>query len=244
MNKNRPSLLPLSPLLLLLLLLLLPSPSIVHAASSRLREQKRDDKQLPPSATSGREEVEVDASGVSSSISNTGKLTVKQDEVRQRLLAVDDSEQLVAEWKDHLEKFKGYMDMGAADIEVFKGHRDTQAADVEMFKGYRDIQAAENFTALDFLSLRGFVLSLTPDDTDPTIYPMCELFKIGGPLRLHCIILGITARCKCDFVLFVWIIVKYHLPLSFPIGMGSPISTHKNKQTHTHTQLSFKGRRA
>jgi hypothetical protein len=91
------------------------------------------------------------------------------------------------------------MGSGAADLEVFKGHKDTSAANVEMFKGYRDVQAAENFTALDFLTLRGLMLSLTPDDADPTIYPMCEFFKIGGPVRLHCLIIGITARCKCDF---------------------------------------------
>lgn len=65
----------------------------------------------------------------------------------------------------------------------------------QMYKGFRDIAAAENFTAADYLSIRGAVLSLTPDnDGDPSIFPMCELFKIGAALRLHCIMIALSMR--------------------------------------------------
>jgi len=66
----------------------------------------------------------------------------------------------------------------------------------ETFKSWRDIAAAENFTAMDYLSVRGAVLALTPDDssTDVSNFPMCELFKIGAPLRLHCVIIALNMR--------------------------------------------------
>jgi hypothetical protein len=64
----------------------------------------------------------------------------------------------------------------------------------EMYKGFRDIAAAENFTAMDYLSVRGAVLSLTPEDGEPSIFPMCELFKIGAPLRLHCVMIALSMR--------------------------------------------------
>lgn len=68
----------------------------------------------------------------------------------------------------------------------------------EMYKGWRDIAAAENFTAADYLSVRGAVLSLTPDnDGEQSIFPMCELFKIGAALRLHCIIIALSMRGAC-----------------------------------------------
>lgn len=67
----------------------------------------------------------------------------------------------------------------------------------EMYKGWRDIAAAENFSAADYLSIRGAVLTLTPDDGDPTTFPMCELFAIGARLRLHCIMIGLTMRRTC-----------------------------------------------
>lgn len=70
----------------------------------------------------------------------------------------------------------------------------------EMYKGWRDISAAENFTPMDYLSIRGAVLALTPDDTDPTTFPMCELFKIGAPLRLHCVMIAMTMRSACPRV--------------------------------------------
>lgn len=70
----------------------------------------------------------------------------------------------------------------------------------EMYKGWRDISAAENFTPMDYLSIRGAVLALTPDDTDPTTFPMCELFKIGAPLRLHCVMIAVTMRSACPRV--------------------------------------------
>lgn len=68
----------------------------------------------------------------------------------------------------------------------------------EMYKGWRDIAAAENFTAADYLSVRGAVLSLTPDnDGEQSIFPMCELFKIGAALRLHCIVIALSMRGAC-----------------------------------------------
>lgn len=67
----------------------------------------------------------------------------------------------------------------------------------EVYKGFRDIAAAEDFTAADYLSIRGAVLALTPDDGDPTTFPMCELFKVGAPLRLHCVMIGLSMRGMC-----------------------------------------------
>lgn len=66
----------------------------------------------------------------------------------------------------------------------------------ETFKSWRDVAAAENFTAMDYLSVRGAVLALTPDDssTDVSNFPMCELFKIGAPLRLHCVMIALNMR--------------------------------------------------
>jgi hypothetical protein len=67
----------------------------------------------------------------------------------------------------------------------------------EYFKGWRDITSAQNFTAMDYLSIRGAVLALTPHDADPSTFPMCELFKIGARLRLHCVMIAVTMRSTC-----------------------------------------------
>jgi hypothetical protein len=68
------------------------------------------------------------------------------------------------------------------------------AGNLEVYKAFREIALAHNFTARDFWTLQGLLLKLSLNryGNMPTIFPMCEIYKIVGPSRLYCVFIVLS----------------------------------------------------
>jgi len=67
---------------------------------------------------------------------------------------------------------------------------------LQVYKALRETAAAHNITARDFWTLQRLILTLSFNryGNKPTIFPMCEIYKIVGPLRLHCVFIVSSYR--------------------------------------------------